>query len=217
MRSFLLSGVFIVSILLMRIASVIRRGFPSLHLLVLFVSLQWFPRVCSPCGSFSCASSSSAFNAFLPGRILQLAFRFSYPLSFMPAFGVRRLPIAHMGLTTFFLLFLSLLLFFGDFPLLLTDVFLFSTFFSGQFFVTCGSPFVHCLRLVHCGLLLHMPSLRFICLARIFLWFSLFLTFVFDSFHIHASSSSLTRHSVIFIGCLCLAFPSGTFCFLSLS
>ena len=132
----------------------------------------------------------------------------------MPPFGIRRLPVAHMGLPTLFLCFLYMRLFFGDFPLLLTEFSYFPPSFPDHLSLHAALLFVRCLWLVYCGLLLRMPSLWFVCLARIFPWFSLFLTFIFDSFHIRASLSSLTQRSVIFISCLCLAFPCGTFSFL---
>ena len=56
--------------------------------------------------------------------------------------------------------------------------------------------FVRYLRLIHCGLLIRVPSFQFLCLVRVFLWF-VFLTFVFASFHIRASSGSLTRYRAV--------------------
>ena len=78
---FLLSGVFLVSLLLLRIASIFRRGFPSLHLLVLSLSLQWFTGFVLPAASFLTVLPST-FAAFLLGRIFPLAFRYRIPCPF---------------------------------------------------------------------------------------------------------------------------------------
>ena len=108
--SFLLYGVLLVYLLLCA-SPQLSGGFsvasPFGSLLIL-----WFIRVCSPCGSFS-YTFSSAFAALLPGQILWLPLRFRIPSLFLPPFGVRRLPVAHLKLPPFFLSFLSMSLFFG--------------------------------------------------------------------------------------------------------
>ena len=127
--SFILSGVLLVYLLFWSYPQ-FSGGFPYLHLLG-SLPILWFTRVCSSCGSFSCASSS-AFAALLPGGVLWLLPWIRVPSLFLPPFDVHRLPVAHMKLPPFFLSFLSMRLFFGHFPRLLADVFLFSAFFPAN-------------------------------------------------------------------------------------
>ena len=155
-------------------------GLPSLLFWFSSYSYSGSPGFCSPCGSFSCASSS-AIAASLLGGLLWLAFRFRIPIPFCRLSTFVVFSVAHTVLTTLFLCFLSMRLFLGDFPLLFTDVFptfrlLYHYMRLSFLFATYDS-----FAVAYC----------FVCLARIFFCFSPFLTFVFHSYRIRASSSSL--------------------------
>ena len=109
--SILLSGVFLVYLLLMRMPSV-PVGFPSLLLLVLFLFLLWFTRVLFTWRllfsrfflRYRCSPTWSGTLASVP---------VSYPLSFLSPCGVRRFRLACMGLPPLFLHFFYMGIFLG--------------------------------------------------------------------------------------------------------
>ena len=101
--SILLSGVFLVYLLLMRMPSVLV-GFPSLLLLVLFLLLLWFTRVL-----FTWRLLFSRFflccRCFPPGPGTLASIPVLYPLSFLSPFGVRHLLLVRVGWPPLFLHF----------------------------------------------------------------------------------------------------------------
>ena len=129
------------------------------------------PGFCLPCGSFlallpqlSLLSSQVGYSGYRSGFVSLVFF---YRLS---AFAVCLLRIWSYCL--YFFLF-STCAFSLGIPSSFGRRFPIFRLFPGCFVLTCGSPFfVRCLWLVHCGLLICIPPLRFICLSRVFLWFS---------------------------------------------